>query len=120
MTADNGTIDLRTGKLLPDHIERVDNVVRELGTAVWRNGFLESGLAAELPAAGEVDRAVDDDAMQPRAERSAPVEALEAAQRGEKGFLRDVLGGRCVVDDEKRGSKCLRPVQPKESLERRG
>ena len=41
---------------------------------------------------GGVDRAVHDDPVEPGAERAAPVEAVEVADRGEKRLLRDVLG----------------------------
>ena len=58
--------------------------------------------------------------MQPRPERAAPVEAVEIADGGEKRLLRDVLGGRRVVDDEVGRPMCPRPVQAEERLDPRG
>ena len=55
--------------------------------------------------------------MQPRPERPAAVEAVQVAQRGEEGLLRDVLGGSAVLDDEKRGSMRTRPVLAEQGLE---
>src|SRR6266542_5554844 len=94
-----------------------EHVVRELGIAIPRGDVLEPRLAAELPASCPVDRAIDDDAMQPCAERPSAVETVEMAQRSEEGLLGDVLGGRCVVDDQERGPERLRPVQAEEGLE---
>ena len=80
----------------------------------------ELGLAAQLARPRPVDRAVDDDPVQPRAEGPAAVEAVEVADGGEEGLLRDVLGGGRVVDDEIGGPVRPRPVQPKERLDPRG
>ena len=57
-------------------------------------------LGAARAGAGVVDRAVDDDPVQPRRERAAPVEAVERPQRGEERLLGDVLGRGRVVDDQ--------------------
>ena len=67
-----------------------------------------------------VDRAVDDDPVQPGSERAATVEAVERADRGEKRLLGDVLGGRGIVDDEVGGPVGARPVRAEERLEVRG
>ena len=56
------------------------------------------------PRPRPVDRAVDDDPVQPGPERTAAVEAVEVPDGGEEGLLRDVLGGGGVVDDEKGGA----------------
>ena len=80
----------------------------------------ELGLAAQLAGARPVDRAVDDDPVQPGAEGPPAVEAVEVAHRGEEGLLGDVLGGRGVVDDEKGRPVRPRPVQPEERLDPRG
>ena len=45
--------------------------------ALRRRPVTELDLGAQLAGAGPVDRAVDDDAVEPRAERPASVEALE-------------------------------------------
>ena len=90
-----------------------------------RSGAAGSGadVAAELAAqrarTRPVDCAVDDDPVQPRAERPPAVEAVERAHGCEKRLLRDVLRGGGVVDDEQRGAVGARPVQPEELLERR-
>ena len=60
-------------------------------------------LAPQRAGARPVDRAVDDDPVQPRPERPPAVEAVERAQRREERLLRDVLGRRGVVDDQPRG-----------------
>ena len=73
---------------------------------------------AQRAGARPVDGAVDDDAVQPRTERPAAVEAVERAHGGEKRFLRDVLGAGCVVDDEVRGAVRARPVRAVEPLHR--
>ena len=74
-------------------------------------------LGAQLPRTRPVDRAVDDDPVQPRSERPAPIEAVECSQRGEKRLLRDVLCGRGIVGDEVGGAIRPRPVRPEEGLE---
>src|SRR5439155_9288953 len=78
------------------------------------------GLGAELRGASPVDRAVDRDPVQPRAEGTAAVEAVERAYGGEKRLLCDVLGRRGVVHDEIRGAVGARPVLAEEGLEIRG
>ena len=65
-------------------------------------------LAPQLARTGVVDGAVDDDAVQPRAERPAAVEAVQRADGGQERLLGDVLGRGRVVDDEPR-----RPVGPR-------
>src|SRR5437868_1585098 len=75
-------------------------------------------LPAQRAGARPVDRAVDDDPVQPRAERASAVEAVERAHRGEERLLRDVLGRGGVADDEQRRTVRARPVTPKELLER--
>jgi hypothetical protein len=65
-----------------------------------------------------VDRSIDDDAMQPGPEGSATVEAVERADGGQEGFLRDVLRRRPVLDDQVRRSVRAPPVAAKEGLER--
>src|SRR5439155_9619303 len=60
---------------------------------------------------------VDDDPVQPGAERAAAIEAVEPAHRREEGLLCDVLCSSRVVDDEVRGAVRLWPVVPKQRLE---
>src|SRR5690348_12794825 len=48
----------------------------------------ELDLRAQAARARPVDRTVDDDPVQPRAERAAPVEAVEVADSGQERFLR--------------------------------
>jgi putative transcriptional regulator len=79
---------------------------------------VDGELAAQRPRARPVDRAVDDDPVQPRPERPPAVEAVEGADGGEEGLLRDVLGRGGVVDDEVRGAVGAGPVAPDEGLER--
>src|SRR5207248_5130123 len=64
-----------------------------------------------------VDRAVDDDPVQPGPEGTAAVEAVERSDRGEESLLRDVLGGGGVMHDEVRGAVGARPVVPEERLQ---
>lgn len=77
----------------------------------------ELDLGPQPPCSRPVDRAVDDDAVQPRRERPAAVEAIEVPDGGEEGFLRDVLGGSVVAGDEARGPIGARPVLSEEPLE---
>ena len=81
---------------------------------------VDLGARAEASGAGPVDRPVDDDPMQPRPERTAAVETVEVAHRGEERLLRDVLGGGRVLHDEIRGPVSPRPVLAEERLEVRG
>ena len=74
-------------------------------------------LAAKCACARPVDRAVDDDPVQPRPERTAPVETVEVAQRGQERLLRDVLRGGRVLDDEIGGPVRPGPVLAKQRLE---
>ena len=75
-------------------------------------------LGPQRAGARPVDRAVDDDPVQPRAERAAAVEAVERAQRGQERLLRDVLGGRGVVHDEPGRAVGGRPVAAEELVDR--
>ena len=70
-----------------------------------------------VAGARPVDRPVDDDPVQPRPERTAPVETVEVAQRGQERLLRDVLRGGCVLDDEIGGPVRPGPVLAKQRLE---
>src|SRR5207249_6275871 len=79
---------------------------------------LEIELAPQRTGAAPVDRTVDDDPVQPRAERAAPVEAVEGAHGREERLLCDVLGCCGVADDEQRRAIGARPVGAKERLER--
>ena len=71
-------------------------------------------LAPQLAGAGVVDGAVDDDPMQPGAEGPAAVEAIQRADGGEEGLLRDVLGGGRVVHHEPRRPVGARPMAAEE------
>src|SRR5581483_2733636 len=102
--------------------DRVERPVAELRPL--RGGRAREGVAAclrpERAQARPVDRAVDDDPVQPRPERAAVVEAVEVANGGEERLLRDVLGGGGVVDDEVRRAVGAGPVVPEQRLEARG
>src|SRR5262249_42482692 len=74
-------------------------------------------LAAERTRACPVDRTVDDDPVQPRAERTTAVEALQRADGCEERLLRDVLSSGCVVYDEVRGAICTWPVVAEQRLQ---
>ena len=74
-------------------------------------------LAAERTRTRPVDRAVDHDPVQPRAEGAQPVEAVERPDGGEEGLLGDVFGRRGVMHDEVRSAVRARPVMPEERLE---
>ena len=81
---------------------------------------LQRGLAdlgPQRPGPRPVDRAVDDDPVEPRPERTAAVEPVERPDRGKERLLRDVLGRGAVVDDEVGGAVGARPVLPEERLE---
>ena len=80
----------------------------------------EHDLAAQRPRVGVVDRAVDDDPVQPRPEPTAPVEAVERAHGGQERLLRDVLGRRRVPHDEVGGPVRHSPVGAEQQLERAG
>ena len=89
-------------------------------SALPRAGGAGSGAsisAPQRPRARLVDRAVDDDAVQPRTERAAAVEAVEGAERGEESLLGDVLGGRGIVNDEVGGPVGAPPVQAEQLVE---
>src|SRR5436190_17275822 len=75
-------------------------------------------LAAQGPRPAPIDGAVDDDAVKPRSERTAPVKTVECSERGEEGLLRDVLGGRRVTYDQERGPVGPRPVASEQALDR--
>jgi nicotinamidase/pyrazinamidase len=76
-----------------------------------------SDLASKGTRAGPVDRPVDDDAMEPRPEGTAPIETVECSHCGEEAFLCDVLGGRCVVDDQVGGPVGAWPVGPEQRFQ---
>src|SRR5581483_5874534 len=99
--------------------DRVERPVAEL--RALRGGRAREGVAAclrpERAQARAVDRAVDDDPVQPRPERAAVVEAVEVANGGEERLLRDVLGGGGVAGDEPRSAKRARPVLAEEPLQ---
>ena len=81
------------------------------------SGVAQLDLGAQLARACPVDRAVDDDAVQPGCERPAAVESVEMAHGSEEGLLGDVLGRGRVAGDEQRGPVGARPVLAKEPLE---
>ena len=87
------------------------------GAGGARQPVAELDLGAQLARTRPVDRAVDDDAVQPRRERPAAVEAVEVANGGEERLLRDVLSGGGVARDEVRGPVGPRPVLAEEALE---
>ena len=70
-----------------------------------------------VACARPVDRPVDDDPVQPRPERTAPVETVEVPQRGQERLLRDVLRCGRVLDDEIGGPVRPRPVLAEQRLE---
>src|SRR5206468_2073399 len=72
---------------------------------------------AQLAGTRPVDRAVDDDPVQPRAERPAPVEAIQRPNCRQERLLGDVLGGSLIMDDEVRSAVGERPVRAEEGLE---
>src|SRR6266511_515029 len=76
-----------------------------------------SDLGAQSACAGPVDRPVDDDAVQPRAERTPAVEAVEGADRPRERFLSAVLRCRSVLDDAICGAVRAGPVLAKERIE---
>ena len=80
---------------------------------------MQLGFAAQRPRPRPVDRAVDDDPVEPGPERAAAVEAVEIADGGEERLLCDVLGCARVVHDEIRGAVGAGPVQPEERLDPR-
>src|SRR5689334_7577814 len=77
-------------------------------------------LGTQRGGARPVDRAVDDDSVQPRPERAAPVEAIKSPHRREKAFLRDVLGRGRIANDQVGRAVGRPPVRAKERLEIRG
>jgi len=82
-----------------------------------REVVAELHLRPQAACACPVDRAIDDDAMQPRPEGAPAVEAIQVPDRGKEGLLRDVLGSRGVAGDEPGGPEGARPVLAKEPLE---
>ena len=90
--------------------ERGDDVVaRRVGAIERRRLDARVGhLAPQLARTGVVDGAVDDDAVKPRPERPAAVEAVERADGGQERLLGHVLGRGRVVEHEPR-----RPVGPR-------
>src|SRR5581483_7332599 len=77
----------------------------------------ELDLGPEAAGPREVDRTVDDNAVQPRAERPAAVEAVEVADCREERLLRDVLRGGGVAGDEIGGAMRARPVRAEQPFE---
>ncbi len=106
------------------HEVSATNLQRVLGIVARRRGGLGRGLGCELPAqracTRPVDRAVDDDAVEPRAERAPAVEAVERAHGGQERLLCDVFRSRRVADDQQRGAIRARPVPAEQLLERGG
>src|SRR5581483_8304549 len=94
-----------------------ERAVVGLGIRRRRVELAELDLGPEAAGPREVDRAVDDDAVQPRAERPAAVEAIEVAHGGEKRFLRDVLRGGGVAGDEIGGPESARPERAEQVFE---
>ena len=82
-----------------------------------RERRLEVGLGPQRSRASVVDRPVDDDAVQPRSEGPAAIEAIEVPDRSEKRLLGDVLRGGGVVDDEVRGLVGASPVEAEQLVE---
>src|SRR5437773_229471 len=83
----------------------------------WRRGQATGSRGSYAAGTGPVDRAVDDDPVQPGTEGPPAVEPVERAHRGKKRFLGDVLGCRRVADDEISGAVRRPPVRAKERLE---
>jgi len=81
---------------------------------------IAADLGAKLPPPRPVDRAVDDDPVQPGREGAAAIEAVQRPHRGEKGLLGDVFRRCRVVDDEVGRPVGPRPVVAEELLERGG
>ena len=96
---------------------RAERVSVGLGRGRSRQVVAELDLGAQPARARPVDRAVDDDPVQPGTERPAAVEAVEVAHGGQERLLGDVLGGGGVAGDELRGPERARPVLAKEPLE---
>ena len=90
------------------------------GACAAARGRRQLHLAAKRPGPRPVDRAVDDDPVQPRPEGPAAVEAVERAYGGQEGFLGDVLCSCGVVADEVGGAVGPRPVRAEQRLEVRG
>jgi len=90
---------------------------REVGRKLLR---VVPGVSAKRARPAPVDRPVDDDAMEPRAEWATPVEGVQGSHCRQERLLRDVLGGRAVVHDEVRSPIGAGPVVAKECLEVRG
>jgi hypothetical protein len=83
--------------------QRLDQLVRKLRGERRLVSGLEHELGSQPPAPRPIDRAVDDDAVQPGAERPVAIEPVQPANCGEKGLLGNVLGRSGVMDDEVRG-----------------
>ena len=94
---------------------REDVVARRVGAIERRRLDARVGhLAPQLARAGVVDGAVDDDAVKPRAERPAAIEAVERADGGQERLLGDVLGRGRVVQHEPRRPVGARPMAAEE------
>src|SRR5689334_20913729 len=77
----------------------------------------ELDLGSEPARARPVDRAIDDDAVQPGCEGPPAIEPVEVADGGQEGLLGDVLGSGGVAGDEPRRTVRARPVLAKQPLE---
>ena len=99
--------------------ERRHHVLAQAAVVVERSD-VRHGARPRPQRAGPrpVDRAVDHDPVQPRAERPAAVEAVQRPQRRQERLLGDVLGGRRVVDDEPGGPVGRGPVAAEELVDR--
>lgn len=71
----------------------------------------------QQPRARPVDRAVDDEPVQPWCERALVPVGVERANGAEERLEHDLLGRRVVEDDEVRRAERARPVGAKEALE---
>ena len=80
---------------------------------------MSSTSPSQLPSPRGVDRAVDDDPVQPRPERTTPVEPIERTHRSQEPLLGDVLGTGGVMHDEIRRPVRAGPVGAIETLQRR-
>jgi hypothetical protein len=84
-------------------------------------GLVGHDLPARRARTRPVDRAVRDDAVQPRRERPAPIEAVERPERRDEGLLRDVLAAAasCTIRYAARwaAGQCRRKSSSTASLE---
>jgi hypothetical protein len=107
-------------------VERPERGHQLGGHLVGRRPGLRAGrqvaahLGPALPRLHPVERAVDDDAVQPGPERPPAVEAVDRAHRGEHRLLGDVLGRGSVLHDQERRPVRRVPVAPDQRLDRIG